>query len=1058
MEKANLPANEQESRDPATWEPPSVIIFEESAELVINDENPEDEDTILNGDDDKPVRYLDHFVLFDSNRHNELVSLAALEEEDVDSNVEAAGFVSTVHDNDEDEGQEDDLSVTGESTQQYVKLGAVFRFTFDYTKKDAMFWIETEFSWYILGIPSSDYAKIYNDFIAVHYLAAYILSSVSESHTQVYDSFLEALKADTGIESPDFRAVVPVIRDFLDHEDTSDEYSSSPIVQKLLGGKVKKKKGAMRRTHHLTHTLRGRSGNLDLAVLRRKNLNPTHVTPFIGSLAKDLCLESLRVVGKEIEPKVAIEQKRRRRLLPKLRELVSRRHENRKEWRVVCSEDGPISDDGEQHSSSVDVNGETYEVGDVILTPIEDRSLSLSTNLTEKDDIAYHFWYVQDARLDHPNSYLPPRFASIVYIIPSKNTAHVRWFDHGFHIAPQELANSQELFLHNDCGDIPLYDIISCVRVKYIPPGEDIPKLPYDHYYCKFEHDHLSGAFTSFDYDVLRMTSQLPPPENCPVCVSRDQKEMDQGPREIDDGRAVFYQGQSFHLHDFVLFRSVEEDQPARIGQISKIVFPKGQCHADNIEVELKRLGRIHVFGDHLPPKEMKDERHLFMTPVVQQVPLANILQTCFVHPFVPITDEELGTWLTFSPDHFFVKYFFPSLTCPSWSDRKRIRHSSLSCEVCAAENTAIFRNKTLKIPLPAIDLFGGCGAFGLGLAMGSGCIEISHAVEIAPSAALTYQRNSPNTSVFNQCVNTVFEYAIAHFRGQGVEAPSQIFDPAVRVPAPPKPGDIKVVIAGFPCQTFSGLNAFKRNDDTKSNLFLNALSWVEFLEPDYAVFENVPGFLKHRLNARQEGIGRITGGLEQGGLKFLMRALLELGYQVRYGLLQAGNYGTPQSRVRFFMIAAKHGLQLPNLPYPTHAFPLRQTPSITLANKSSIRPILFQKGSALHPSVTINDAISDLPQFDWKDPHNEDSSRSDKPKAPERQSLVPSFECRKTDKHWGYEGLVPYSHPPRTRFQLDSRLNAPSDLQHFTRTLPEGDVRRVLHIGIRPDADYRGN
>jgi hypothetical protein len=155
---------------------------------------------------------------------------------------------------------------------------------------------------------------------------------------------------------------VPVIRDFLDHEDTSDEYSSSPIVQKLLGGKVNKKKGARRRTHHLTHTLRGRSGNLDLAVLRRKNLNPTHVTPFIGSLAKDLCLESLRVVGKEIEPKAAIEQKRRRRLLPKLRELVSRRHENRKEWRIVCSEDGPIGDDGEQYSSSVDVNGETYEV------------------------------------------------------------------------------------------------------------------------------------------------------------------------------------------------------------------------------------------------------------------------------------------------------------------------------------------------------------------------------------------------------------------------------------------------------------------------------------------------------------------------------------------------------------------------------------------------------------------------------------------------------------------------------------------------------------------------
>jgi len=41
---------------------------------------------------------------------------------------------------------------------------------------------------------------------------------------------------------------------------------------------------------------------------------------------------------------------------------------------------------------------------------------------------------------------------------------------------------------------------------------------------------------------------------------------------------------------------------------------------------------------------------------------------------------------------------------------------------------------------LSILDLFGGCGALGLGLADGSQSLEVTHAIEILPSSAKTYE------------------------------------------------------------------------------------------------------------------------------------------------------------------------------------------------------------------------------------------------------------------------------------------------------------------------------
>jgi hypothetical protein len=79
--------------------------------------------------------------------------------------------------------------------------------------------------------------------------------------------------------------------------------------------------------------------------------------------------------------------------------------------------------------------------------------------------------------------------------------------------------------------------------------------------------------------------------------------------------------------------------------------------------------------------------------------------------------------------------------------------------------------------------------------------------------------------------------------------------------------------------QTHSTLNMFKDANDIKSNLILTTLSFLDYYRPALAFFENVPGFLNYSLNAIQVDRHRVEGGLEMGGLKLLVKALIDMGF-----------------------------------------------------------------------------------------------------------------------------------------------------------------------------------
>lgn len=58
--------------------------------------------------------------------------------------------------------------------------------------------------------------------------------------------------------------------------------------------------------------------------------------------------------------------------------------------------------------------------------------------------------------------------------------------------------------------------------------------------------------------------------------------------------------------------------------------------------------------------------------------------------------------------------------------------------------------------------------------------------------------------------------------------------------------------------------------------------------------------------------------------LKLTLACLIRMGYQCTFGVLQAGNYGVPQTRRRAIILAAAPGEKLPLFPEPLHVFSSR--------------------------------------------------------------------------------------------------------------------------------------
>lgn len=99
------------------------------------------------------------------------------------------------------------------------------------------------------------------------------------------------------------------------------------------------------------------------------------------------------------------------------------------------------------------------------------------------------------------------------------------------------------------------------------------------------------------------------------------------------------------------------------------------------------------------------------------------------------------------------------------------------------------------------------------------------------------------------------------------------------------------MIIGGPPCQGFAMKGKKLGLADERNFLFLEYLKIVEELEPEVFVIENVKRILSS------------SGGYFKDEI---LKYIEKLGYNVSYGVLNAKDFGVPQSRERAFFICCK--------------------------------------------------------------------------------------------------------------------------------------------------------
>ncbi len=252
------------------------------------------------------------------------------------------------------------------------------------------------------------------------------------------------------------------------------------------------------------------------------------------------------------------------------------------------------------------------------------------------------------------------------------------------------------------------------------------------------------------------------------------------------------------------------------------------------------------------------------------------------------------------------------------------------------------------------VDLFSGCGGMSLGF-RSAGC-DIVAGIEKEAVRARTHARN--------------FHSGAAELR-HGVARDITENSPAdiLRELGGGLFPDVDIIVGGPPCQAYARVGRAKLREiakhseahlnDPRGGLYAAYLRWVEATAPVAVVMENVPDILRF-------------GGVNVGEL--IARGLDDLGYETRYTLLNAANYGVPQTRERWFLIGLHKALGVrPSFPIPVHHFelPVGYRGTRAEAARWSRLPAedrpdhaepLVEVDPTLPPAVTCEEALADLP------------------------------------------------------------------------------------------------
>ena len=218
---------------------------------------------------------------------------------------------------------------------------------------------------------------------------------------------------------------------------------------------------------------------------------------------------------------------------------------------------------------------------------------------------------------------------------------------------------------------------------------------------------------------------------------------------------------------------------------------------------------------------------------------------------------------------------------------------------------------------LNVIDLFCGAGGSSSGFRLAG--FNLVGALDNNPKAAATHALNFPNCKTIVDDITTL----------SPEEFHKRIGEPRV-----------DIVIGSPPCQTFSSLSQGKIKslgkdikEDIRNYFYKNYLEYVEFYRPELFLMENVPGFKT-----------KYGGKIFRDFLSYVRVNLPE--YEVKHEIVEAVDFGVPQTRRRLFVCGYKKDKY-------EFSFPKGNTE-------------FYEGGST---EVTVEQALLDLPYItdDWR-------------------------------------------------------------------------------------------
>ena len=221
-------------------------------------------------------------------------------------------------------------------------------------------------------------------------------------------------------------------------------------------------------------------------------------------------------------------------------------------------------------------------------------------------------------------------------------------------------------------------------------------------------------------------------------------------------------------------------------------------------------------------------------------------------------------------------------------------------------ENTEINESEAaatdFQQPIAVFDFFCGCGGTSRGFQQAG--MDIALALDIDADSKNTFTRNFPETIFCDKSISKVSESDLR--------------------PALDEHQDrLKLFCGCAPCQPFTKQYTEARKYDTRRSLLSQFGRVIEGHLPDFVFVENVPGLQKVSKNKR-------------GPFPAFKELLTRLGYEMDFSVVAAQDYGAPQLRRRFVLLASRHGKI--KIPEPTHGT------------------------DSTNPFRTVRDAISDLP------------------------------------------------------------------------------------------------